>query len=67
MALGAPDRLDADVVDKLARVRDRRIHVGAIVAVVGFELVRLAVHHKAAGIVDLLHRQLDRIVDGVAG
>ena len=67
MALGAPDRLDADVLDKLARIRDRRIHIRAIVAVDGFELIGLAVDNEAAGVVDLLHRQLDCIVNGVAG
>ena len=67
VGLRAPDRLDADIFNQLPRVRDGRIHVRAIVAVVGLQFVGLAVHDKTAGVVDLLHGKLDGVVNGVSG
>ena len=63
----APDRLDPDIFNQLPRVRDGRVHVCAIVAVVGLQFVRLAIHDKSAGVVDLLHGKLDGVVNSVTG
>ena len=67
MALRTPDRLHSDIVHEFSGVRDRCVHVGAIVSVVGLEFVGLAIDHEAADVVDLLHCQFDGVVNGVAG
>ncbi len=59
MRLSAPDSLYPKIVDELAGRRNRGVNIGAIVAVICLELVRLATHSDAARVVDLLHRQFD--------